>query len=108
MILPGEHPPDLACCRGHALHLAAACDLPVSARPYFVSFFSSEKDSMPWFDPSGKPEPLFALYGKRCLEPMKRLLNDRNYRIHDFTLQVRPVMSHRRNSLPSANPAGLS
>jgi molybdopterin-guanine dinucleotide biosynthesis protein A len=37
----------------------------------------------------GNPEPLFALYHKNCLEPMKRLLDARNYRIYDFYPEVR-------------------
>ncbi len=34
-------------------------------------------------------EPLFALYGKGCLGPMKRLLESGNYCVYDFYPQVR-------------------
>lgn len=33
-------------------------------------------------------EPLFALYRKSCLEPMKRLLEQGNYRVYDFYPEV--------------------
>lgn len=34
-------------------------------------------------------EPLFALYSRKCLEPMRRLLESGNLRIYDFYPQVR-------------------
>jgi molybdopterin-guanine dinucleotide biosynthesis protein A len=34
-------------------------------------------------------EPLFALYGIQCLEPMRRLLEGGNYCVYDFYPQVR-------------------
>ena len=34
-------------------------------------------------------EPLFALYGTKCLEPMRRLLESGNYCVYDFYPQVR-------------------
>jgi len=34
-------------------------------------------------------EPLFALYAKKCLEPMRRLLESGNYCVYDFYPQVR-------------------
>lgn len=34
-------------------------------------------------------EPLFAVYGKNCLEPMRQLLDAGNFRIYDFYHQVR-------------------
>ncbi len=34
-------------------------------------------------------EPLFALYARKCLEPMKRLLESGNFCVYDFYPQVR-------------------
>lgn len=34
-------------------------------------------------------EPVFALYHKRCLEPMEEMLNAGHYRIYDFYTRVR-------------------
>lgn len=34
-------------------------------------------------------EPLFALYSRKCIEPIKRLLESATYRIYDFYPQVR-------------------
>ena len=34
-------------------------------------------------------EPLFALYAKKCIEPMRRLLESGNYCVYDFYPQVR-------------------
>jgi len=69
---------------------AAACDLPF-ASPSILRLVLSLGEGFDTVVPlSGdKPEPLFALYHKNCLEPMKRLLVSRNYRIHDFYPQVR-------------------
>jgi molybdopterin-guanine dinucleotide biosynthesis protein A len=33
-------------------------------------------------------EPLFALYRKSCLEPMRRLLEQGNYRVYDFYPEI--------------------
>jgi molybdopterin-guanine dinucleotide biosynthesis protein A len=37
----------------------------------------------------GDPEPLFALYSKDCLSPMRELLEAGNFRIFDFYPRVR-------------------
>jgi molybdopterin-guanine dinucleotide biosynthesis protein A len=44
-------------------------------------------------------EPLFALYGKGCLEPMHRQLVAGNYRIYDFFASVR-LVTIRAQDLP--------
>ncbi|HZW35299.1 MAG: molybdenum cofactor guanylyltransferase, partial [Deltaproteobacteria bacterium] len=69
---------------------ASACDLPY-ASPSILRLIISLGEGFDAVVPlSGDyPEPLFALYGKRCLEPMKKLLDARNYRIYDFYPQIR-------------------
>ncbi len=69
---------------------ASACDLPF-ASPSILRLILSLGEGFDSVVPlnGGYPEPLFALYHKNCLEPMKKLLDARNYRIYDFYPQVR-------------------
>jgi molybdopterin-guanine dinucleotide biosynthesis protein A len=69
---------------------ASACDLPF-ASPSILRLILSLGEGFDAVVPfnGGYSEPLFALYHKKCLEPMKKLLDARNYRIYDFYPQVR-------------------
>jgi molybdopterin-guanine dinucleotide biosynthesis protein A len=69
---------------------ASACDLPF-ASPSILRLILSLGNGFDAVVPlhGGYPEPLFALCHKNCLEPMKKLLDARNYRIYDFYPQVR-------------------
>ena len=69
---------------------ASACDLPF-ASPSILRLILSLGEGFDAVVPlnGNYPEPLFALYHKNCLEPMKELLDARNYRIYDFYSQVR-------------------
>lgn len=69
---------------------ASACDLPF-ASPSVIRLILSLGEGFDAVVPlnGGYPEPLFALYNKNCLEPMKKLLDARNHRIYDFYPQVR-------------------
>lgn len=68
----------------------SACDLPF-ASPSILRLILSLGEGFDAVVPlnGSYPEPLFALYHKNCLEPMKKLLDVRNYRIYDFYPQVR-------------------
>jgi len=68
----------------------AACDMP-SPDPEIIRTILARRDGCDVVvirTPAGY-EPLFALYGKACLEPMRGLLDAGNYRIYDFYPQVR-------------------
>jgi molybdopterin-guanine dinucleotide biosynthesis protein A len=69
---------------------ASACDLPF-ASPSILRLILSLGEGFDAVVPlnGNYSEPLFALYHKNCLEPMKKLLDERNYRIYDFYPQVR-------------------
>jgi molybdopterin-guanine dinucleotide biosynthesis protein A len=69
---------------------ASACDLPF-ASPSILRLILSLGGGFDAVVPlnGNYSEPLFALYHKNCLETMKKLLDERNYRIYDFYPQVR-------------------
>lgn len=68
----------------------SACDLPF-ASPSILRLILSRGEGYDAVVPlnGSYPEPLFALYHKNCLGPMKKLLDERNYRIYDYYPQVR-------------------
>jgi molybdopterin-guanine dinucleotide biosynthesis protein A len=69
---------------------AVACDMPF-ADPRLIRAILERRagrDLVVPETPAGL-EPLFALYGKSCLEPMRGLLEAGNYRIYDFFPRVR-------------------
>jgi molybdenum cofactor guanylyltransferase len=68
----------------------APCDLPFPNREllrHLCSLSAGCDAVVPQTDQGY--EPLFALYGKSCLGPMRRLLESRNYRIFDAFAQLR-------------------
>jgi molybdopterin-guanine dinucleotide biosynthesis protein B/molybdopterin-guanine dinucleotide biosynthesis protein len=68
----------------------AACDMPCPD-PELIRAIVARRcgyDIVVPRTPAGL-EPLFALYGKACLEPMRALLEAKNYRIYDFYPEVR-------------------
>lgn len=69
---------------------ASACDLPFTD-PSILRLILALREGFDAVVPLNGvyQEPLFALYHKNCLEPMRKLLDARNYRIYDFYPQVR-------------------
>lgn len=66
------------------------CDLPFASAgllQYLISLRGGYDVVVPMT--KGHPEPLFAVYSKECLNPMKDLLEAGNYRIFDFYPRVR-------------------
>lgn len=75
---------------GTSCIFAASCDLPFASGGllrYMISLREGYDVVVPMT--SGSPEPLFALYSKDCLDPMKELLESGNFRIFDFYPRVR-------------------
>lgn len=69
---------------------AAPCDLPFASAgllEYLISLREGYDVVVPVN--SGYPEPLFALYSKSCLNPMRELLDAENFRIFDVYPRVR-------------------
>jgi len=69
---------------------ASPCDLPF-ASPEVLAYMLALRSGYDAVVPmTGEhPEPLFALYSKNCLEPIRDLLETRNYRVYDFFPRVR-------------------
>lgn len=69
---------------------AAPCDLPF-ASPEVLAYLLSLRSGYDAIVPmTGEhPEPLFALYSKTCLEPIRKLLEARNCRVYDFFPHIR-------------------
>lgn len=80
----------------------AACDMPCPDPAMIRALVARRRghDVVVPKTPSGL-EPLFALYGKGCLQPMRALLEAKNYRIYDFYPEVRV-----RYLEPNEFPAG--
>jgi molybdopterin-guanine dinucleotide biosynthesis protein B/molybdopterin-guanine dinucleotide biosynthesis protein len=82
-----------------------ACDVPYPSVPLIRLILSVNRshDAVVPRNDEG-PEPLFALYGKNCLEPMRRLLEAGNYRIYDFypEVKVRYLEPEEYDHLPGA------
>ncbi len=73
---------------GHVF--AAACDMIYPNRELLHHLCSLKDDFDAVVPKTGRGlEPLFALYSKRCLDPMMDLLGRESYRIIDFYTQVR-------------------
>lgn len=69
---------------------AAPCDLPFASGGllrHMISLREGYDVVVPMT--SGSPEPLFALYSKDCLDPMRELLESGDFRIFDFYPRVR-------------------
>jgi molybdopterin-guanine dinucleotide biosynthesis protein A len=68
----------------------APCDLPF-ADDGILAYLLSLRKGFDVVVPSmeGRFEPLFAVYSRNCLEPMRDLLEARNFRIFDFYPRVR-------------------
>ncbi len=69
---------------------AAPCDLPFASAE-LLKYMASLREGYDVVVPvtAGFPEPLFALYSKDCLNPMRELLESGNFRIFDFYPRVR-------------------
>jgi molybdenum cofactor guanylyltransferase len=71
------------------LVFVASCDIPFPSAP-LIRHLSSLADGFDAVVPRTGDlyEPLFAIYRKSCLEPMKRLLEQGNFRIYDFYPEI--------------------
>jgi molybdopterin-guanine dinucleotide biosynthesis protein A len=69
---------------------AAPCDLPFASAE-LLKYMASLREGYDVVVPvtAGFPEPLFALYSKDCLNPMRELLEAGNFKIFDFYPRVR-------------------
>jgi molybdopterin-guanine dinucleotide biosynthesis protein A len=69
---------------------AAPCDLPFASAE-LLKYMASLREGYDVVVPvtAGFSEPLFALYSKDCLNPMRELLEAGNFRIFDFYPRVR-------------------
>jgi len=67
-----------------------ACDMPFINKD-LIEYFKSVADDYDVVVPevSSRLEPLHAIYSKRCLKHMEKLINEDNLRILDFYNQVR-------------------
>ena len=67
-----------------------ACDMPY-LKESVVRFLIERIDGYDAIVPKTKEglEPLHAIYSKNCLEPIRRLMNDGNYKIIDFYPMVK-------------------
>jgi molybdenum cofactor guanylyltransferase len=87
------------------LIFVASCDIPFPSAP-LIRHLSSLADGFDAVVPriAGCFEPLFAIYRKSCLDSMKRLLEEENYRIYDFypELKVRYVNEEEISRIPGA------
>lgn len=77
------------------------CDLPYPDRALVLTLLTADRHRWDAVVPrtSGGFEPLFALYRKTCLPPMRRMLERGKYRIYDFYGEVR-VHSIGEDELP--------
>jgi molybdenum cofactor guanylyltransferase len=86
--------------------LVAPCDIPFPSVPLFRHLVSLRHDYDAVVPLTGAGyEPLCAVYGKRCLEPMRRLLDAGNYRIYDFYPEV-ALRAVPENELRAVDPSG--
>jgi len=71
------------------LIFVSSCDMPFPSVP-LIRHICSLADGFDAVVPRTENgfEPLFALYRKSCLEPMRRLLEQGNYRVYDFYPEV--------------------
>jgi molybdenum cofactor guanylyltransferase len=87
------------------LIFVASCDIPFPSAP-LIRHLSSLADGFDAVVPRTDDfyEPLFAIYRKSCLEPMKLLLEQGNFRIYDFytELKVRYVNEEEIARIPGA------
>jgi molybdopterin-guanine dinucleotide biosynthesis protein A len=90
---------------------AAPCDLPFASDDllqYVISLREEFDVVVPMT--GGDPEPLFALYSKDCLNPMRELLEAGNFRIFDFypRIRVRRVLETDLRHLDGSDKAFLN
>jgi molybdenum cofactor guanylyltransferase len=71
------------------LIFVASCDIPFPSA-HLIRHLSSLADGFDAVVPRTGDlyEPLFAVYRKTCLEPMRRLLEQGNFRIYDFYPEI--------------------
>ncbi len=71
------------------LIFVSSCDMPFPSAPLIrhICLLADGFDAVVPRTGNGF-EPLFALYRKSCLEPMRRLLEQGNYRVYDFYPEV--------------------
>jgi molybdopterin-guanine dinucleotide biosynthesis protein A len=69
--------------------LAVATDMPFLSLPLLRWMLAQPRDYDVLLPVSDRPEPLHAVYGRACLEPLRRRLEAGQLRISDFLAEVR-------------------
>lgn len=108
-LIPGRGPLSgihaaLSCAR-HPYTVVVACDMPFvngNAARFLLGEAEGYDAVIPLF--RGRPEPLFAVYHKNCLQPVERCLEEGRLRVVDFLPDVRvkyvPETLFRNVALP--------
>jgi molybdopterin-guanine dinucleotide biosynthesis protein A len=87
--------------------LAVATDMPFLSLPLLRWMLAQPRDYDVLLPVSDRPQPLHAVYGKACLEPLRRRLEAGRLRISDFLAEVR-VREVPAEVLQRYDPEGLS
>lgn len=88
--------------------LVIACDMPFLNIPllkYIISFFQDYDVVIPKIN--NFFEPLHAIYSKKCLKPIKKLIDENNLKIVDFFKEVN-VKFVKKNEIEKFDPDSLS
>ncbi len=76
-------------------NIVVACDMPaVTAdllRALLVRAETAERDCVAATGPYGQPEPLCAIYHRRCLPALTRAIRDKQLRMRDFVKEIGAV-----------------
>jgi molybdopterin-guanine dinucleotide biosynthesis protein A len=91
----------------HDYALAVATDMPFLSVPLLRWMLDQPRDYDVLVPVREEPEPLHAVYSKRCLEPMRRRLDANQLKITGFFADVR-VRYVDREVLDGLDPEGLS
>lgn len=91
----------------HEYALAVATDMPFLSLPLLRWMLDQPRDYDALVPVRDEPEPLHAIYSKRCLEPMRRRLDAGQLKISGFFADVR-VRYVDAATLTQLDPEGLS
>ncbi len=91
----------------HDYAVAVATDMPFLSVPLLRWMLDQPRDYDVLIPVREEPEPLHAVYSKRCLEPMRRRLDANQLKITGFFADVR-VRYFDRETLDRLDPDGLS
>ncbi len=73
-------------------NLVVACDMPAvfggALRELINAAEKSESDCVAAASPDGRPEPLCAVYHRRCLPALERAIKDKRLKMRDLVLEI--------------------